>query len=230
MKTVLVTGAAKGIGYETARQLASAGWQVLLAARNGKAGRKAADSLQGGKGKVSFVELDVADASSIAQAVREVAALTDQLDVLINNAGVIVDGDDSILEVSSAVVSATLATNTLGPLAVAQAFLPLLRKSKAPRIVNVSSGGGQLGESMGTWSPAYCLSKTALNAVTNLLASALPDFAVNSVCPGWVQTDMGGAEAPRSVEEGADGIVWLASEAPQELSEKFLRDREVIAW
>ncbi len=230
MKTVLITGAAKGIGYETASQLAEAGFHVFLAARNSKAGRKAAESLQGGNAKVTFVELDVADADSIAQAAREVAALTDRLDVLINNAGIIIDGDDSILDVSAAVVSATLATNTLGPLAVAQAFLPLLRKSKAPRIVNVSSGGGQLSESMGTWSPAYCLSKTALNAVTGLLAAALPDFAVNSVCPGWVQTDMGGAEAPRSVEEGADGIVWLASEAPQKLSGKFLRDREVIDW
>jgi NAD(P)-dependent dehydrogenase (short-subunit alcohol dehydrogenase family) len=106
----------------------------------------------------------------------------------------------------------------------------LLRKSKAPRVIDVSSGGGQLTGGADGWSPAYCISKTALNGVTSQLATALPKFAVNSVCPGWVRTDMGGQGATRSVEEGADTIVWLATDAPQELTGKFLRDRREIPW
>src|SRR5213075_3327815 len=106
----------------------------------------------------------------------------------------------------------------------------LLKKSADPRIVNVSSGGGQLEDGADGWAPGYCVSKTALNGVTVQLAAALPKFAVNSVCPGWVRTDMGGENAVRSVAEGASGIVWLAVDAPQHLTDKFLQDRKVIAW
>jgi len=123
-----------------------------------------------------------------------------------------------------------LRTNTLGALLLAQAFVPFLKKSDAPRIVNVSSGGGQLADGADGWAPAYCISKTALNGVTVQLAAALPKFAVNSVCPGWVRTDMGGASATRSVAEGASGVVWLASEAPHSMTGKFFRDRKVIPW
>ncbi len=231
MKTILVTGAAKGIGYAVAQGLAALGHHVILTARHEIAGENAARSLNQPGRRVDFVPLDIIHADSIQHAVPAVSALTGgRLDVLINNAALIAEGDDSILDISLPLVAHTLATNTLGPLAVTQAFLPLLKKSDAPRIVNVSSGGGQLEDGMGTWSPAYCLSKTALNAVTGLLAAALPQFAINSVCPGWVRTDMGGADAPRSVEEGADTIVWLATEAEQGLTGKFLRDREVIGW
>ena len=117
----------------------------------------------------------------------------------------------------------TLRTNTLGALLVSQAFLPFLRKSDNPRIVNVSSGGGQLADGADGWAPAYCISKTALNGVTVQLAAALPDFAVNSVCPGWVRTEMGGANATRSIAEGASGVVWLAGDAPQSKRESFAR-------
>src|SRR5439155_26763663 len=109
-------------------------------------------------------------------------------------------------------------------------FVPLLARSKAPRVINVSSGGGQLTGGADGWSPGYCISKTALNAVTSQLAAALPKFAVNSVCPGWVRTDIGGRSSRRSVAEGAETIVWLATEAPQKLSGKFLRDRKEIPW
>jgi NAD(P)-dependent dehydrogenase (short-subunit alcohol dehydrogenase family) len=105
-----------------------------------------------------------------------------------------------------------------------------LAKSIAPRVINVSSGGGQLADGADGWAPAYCISKTALNGITSQLAAALPKFAVNSVCPGWVRTDMGGAGATRSVEEGADTIVWLATVAPQNLTGNFLRDRKAIPW
>jgi NAD(P)-dependent dehydrogenase (short-subunit alcohol dehydrogenase family) len=213
MKTALVTGANKGIGAEVSRQLANRGWRVVRTAR------RPSDN--------SFIQLDVTDAKSIAEAVRQV----DQLDVLVNNAAILEDDDKGVLTLDEKILRRTLETNTLGPLRVTQAFIPLLEKSKDARIVNVSSGGGQLSD-MGTWSPAYCISKTALNAVTVQLAGALREkrIPVNSVCPGWVRTEMGGANAPRSVEEGADTIVWLATDAPRDLTGKFLRDRKVIPW
>ena len=230
MKTVLVTGANKGIGREVARQLAAKGFHVFVGARNAKDGRKAAEEIAKQAGKATFLEIDVADNDSVTTAAREFSDIEDHLDVLVNNAGIIVDGDDAILETSDALVRKTLETNTLGPLRVTRAFVLLLRKRKAPRVINVSSGGGQLTGGADGWAPAYCISKTALNGVTVQLAAALPKFAVNSVCPGWVRTDMGGANATRSVREGADTIVWLASEAPQDLTGKFLRDRKEIPW
>src|SRR6267143_4268129 len=228
MKTVLITGANKGIGYEVARQLAGKGFHVFVGARNQDAGRKAADEIAKAGKKASFLKIDVADNASVAGAAREFAKTADHLDVLANNAGIIVDGDNAILEISDELLRKTLETNTLGALRVTRAFAPLLRKSKAPRVINVSSGGGQLTGGADGWAPAYCISKTALNGVTVQLAAALPKFAVNSVCPGWVRTDMGGSNATRSVLEGAAGVVWLASEASQELTGKFLRDRKVI--
>jgi NAD(P)-dependent dehydrogenase (short-subunit alcohol dehydrogenase family) len=230
VNTALVTGGNKGIGYEVARQLAGKGFQVFIGARNQDAGRKAADEVVRKGGKATFLEIDVADSASVTGAAREFAKTADHLDVLVNNAGVIVDGDDGILEISDELLRKTLETNTLGALRVTRAFVSLLRKSKAPRVINVSTGGGQLTGGADGWSPAYCVSKTALNAVTSQLATALPKFAVNSVCPGWVRTDMGGRGATRSVEQGADTIVWLAAAAPQRLTGKFLRDRKEIPW
>ena len=230
MKTALITGANKGIGREVARQLAGKGFHVFVGARNAKAGRKAAEEIEKESGKATFLEIDVADSDSVTTAAREFSKTADRLDVLINNAGIIVDGDDSILEISDDLLRKTLETNTLGALRVTRAFLPVLTNSKAPRVINVSSGGGQLTGGADGWAPAYCISKTALNGVTSQLATALPKVAVNSVCPGWVRTDMGGENASRSVEEGADTIVWLASEAPQDLTGKFLRDRKEIPW
>jgi NAD(P)-dependent dehydrogenase (short-subunit alcohol dehydrogenase family) len=230
MQTVLVTGANKGIGHEVARQLAAKGLHVFVGARNPKAGRKAAEEITKRGGKATFLEIDVADSGSVTTAAREFSNIEGHLDVLVNNAGVIIDGDDAILENSDELFRNTLETNTLGPLRVTRAFESLLRKSKAPRVINVSSGGGQLTGGADGWAPAYCTSKTALNGVTVQLAAALPKFAVNSVCPGWVRTEMGGENATRSVEQGADTIVWLASEAPQDLSGKFLRDRKEIPW
>jgi len=230
VKTVLITGANKGIGHEVARQLAAKGFHVFVGARNAKAGRKAADAITKQSGKATFLEIDVADNDSVRSAVREFLNIEDRLDALVNNAGIIVDGDNAILKISDDLFRKTLETNTIGALRVTRAFAPLLRKSKAPRVINVSSGGGQLTGGADGWAPAYCISKTALNGVTVQLAAALPKFAVNSVCPGWVRTEMGGENASRSVEEGADTIVWLASEAPQDLTGKFVRDRKEIPW
>ncbi len=230
MKIALVTGANKGIGREVARQLAAKGFHVFIGARNRSAGRKAADEIAKKGGEATFLEIDVSDNNSVAAAAREFAKASDHLDVLVNNAGIIVDGDDAILEINDELLRKTLETNALGALRVMRACVPLLAKSKAPRVINVSSGGGQLTGGADGWAPAYCISKTALNGVTSQLAAALPKFAINSVCPGWVRTDMGGRGATRSVHEGADTIVWLAAEAPQKLTGKFLRDREEIPW
>lgn len=230
MKTALVTGANKGIGQEVARQLVARGFHVFVGARNAEAGLKTAQALMGSRGKTTFLKLDVADAESVLAAAREYEKLEDHLDVLVNNAGIIVEGDTAILTVQESLFRKTLETNTLGPLRVTRAFVPMLARSGAPRVINVSSSGGQLADGADGWAPAYCVSKTALNGVTSQLAAALPGIAVNSVCPGWVRTDMGGATAPRSVEEGADTIVWLATDAPQALTGQFLRDRKSIPW
>jgi NAD(P)-dependent dehydrogenase (short-subunit alcohol dehydrogenase family) len=196
MKIALVTGANKGIGREVARQLAGKGFHVFIGARNRSAGRKAADEIAKKGGKTAFLEIDVSDNNGVAAAAREFAKASDHLDVLVNNAGIIVDGDDAILEINDELLRKTLETNALGSLRVIRAFVPLLAKSEAPRVINVSSSGGQLTGGADSWAPAYCISKTALNGVTSQLAAALPKFAVNSVCPGWVRTDMGGQELP----------------------------------
>jgi NAD(P)-dependent dehydrogenase (short-subunit alcohol dehydrogenase family) len=228
-KTALVTGANKGIGFEVARQLARQGFHVFLGARNVEAGRVAAEKLSN-EGEVTFLEIDVSDEKSIQAAAEEFSRQSARLDILINNAGILLDEDKDALGITAEIFEKTLRTNTLGPWLVAQTFAPLLKKSSEPRIVNVSSGGGQLEEGADGWAPGYCVSKTALNGVTAQLAAALPKFAINSVCPGWVHTEMGGENAPRSVGEGAATIVWLATEAPQDLTGKFVKDRKVIPW
>jgi NAD(P)-dependent dehydrogenase (short-subunit alcohol dehydrogenase family) len=228
-RIAVVTGANKGIGFEVVRLLARKGFHVFLGARNIKAGNAAAEKLKG-DGEITFLEIDVAKPDSIQRAAKQCAGEVDRVDALVNNAGIALDEDEDVLKISGDMFETTLRTNTLGPLLVTQAFLSLLKKSDAPRVVNVSSGGGQLADGADGWAPAYCISKTALNGVTSQLAAALPKFAVNSVCPGWVRTDMGGSNATRSVSEGAAGIVWLAADAPQKETGKFWRDRKVIPW
>lgn len=241
-RVALVTGANKGIGFEVVRQLRREGYRVFLGARDEKAGKASADKLNkeseaGGSdlvtrhmSPVTCLLIDISKPDSIKQAAEEFGKQTDRLDALINNAGVALDDDKDVLTTTPETFETTLRTNTLGALLVSQAFVPFLKQSDAPRIVNVSSGGGQLDGGADGWAPAYCISKTALNGVTVQLAAALPKFAVNSVCPGWVRTDMGGSDATRSVAEGASGIVWLACEARQSLTGKFVKDRKVIPW
>ena len=240
-RIALVTGANKGIGFEVARQLARKGFHVFIGARNEEAGKAAAQKLNREaeeehsrentrRGAVTALMIDVSKPESIRRAAEEFSRTSDRLDALVNNAGILLDNDKEILTTTPEIFESTLRTNTLGALLVSQAFVPFLRKSDAPRIVNVSSGGGQLTDGADGWAPAYCISKTALNGVTSQLAAALPKFAVNSVCPGWVRTDMGGSNATRSVLEGAAGVVWLAVDAPQNETGKFWRDRKVIPW
>ena len=233
-RIALVTGANKGIGFEVARDLARKGFHVFLGARDAEAGEAAAEKLrkegEEDYGEITVLKIDVSKPDSIRRAAEEFSRKNDRLDTLVNNAGILLDDDKDVLAVTPETFETTLRTNTLGALLVSQAFVPFLKKSDAPRIVNVSSGGGQLTDGADGWAPAYCISKTALNGVTSQLAAALPKFAVNSVCPGWVRTNMGGPNASRSVGEGATGIVWLAADAPQNQTSKFFRDRKVIPW
>jgi NAD(P)-dependent dehydrogenase (short-subunit alcohol dehydrogenase family) len=228
---VLITGGNRGIGLETARQLARRGFHVILGARDEDSGRQAADSLRAQGGQATFLPLDVSRSDSIRAGATQFSGVADNLDVLINNAGIYPDKGLTILTLARDRLDQTFQTNTFGPLEVTQAFLPWLRKAGAARVINVSSGYGQL-DGLSPDVPSYCLSKLALNGLTLMLARALraEGIAVNSVCPGWVRTDMGGPNADRSVEEGADTIVWLAADAPHELTSKFFRDRKEIPW
>ena len=227
-KTFLVTGANKGIGLAIARQLAKTGARVFLGARDAGRGQAAADELG-----VEFLPLDVSDAASIDRAAETLTGKMDALDGLINNAGVLDDDrGTSILDTDPDLIRRTLETNTFGPLRLTQKLAGLLEKAAdGGRVVNLSSGLGQLSD-MEDQYPAYSISKTALNAVTRQLAAALKGkgIAVNTVCPGWVKTDMGGEGASRTVEQGADTPVWLVTEAPAKLMGEFLRDRKSIPW
>lgn len=233
-KIALVTGANRGIGLETCRQLGRLGHVVLLTSRNVEKGRKSVESLRSEGLDVRHGLLDVTDRDSIAECVRRVERDFGHLDVLVNNAGIMLDSSKrgaSIFQAEAWLLRETFDTNTLGPLLVAQAFMPLMRGARCGRIVNVSSGMGQLSGMDGEY-PGYRISKTALNAVTCILARELDGtgIKVNSACPGWVRTDMGGSRAPRSPEQGADTIVWLATLPDDGPSGGFFRDRESIPW
>ncbi len=226
----LVTGGNRGIGFEVCRQLASAGFIVLLTARDARKAKVAADALRSA-GRVEPLVMDVADANSIANAAAEVAKQYERLDVLINNAGINYDTWETVANADiNGTVMETITTNLLGPWRVCQAFLPMLRKSRAGRIVNVSSESGSLAE-MGAGPPAYQVTKAALNALTRTLAGELRGsrILVNSVCPGWVATDMGGSGG-RPVADGAAGIVWAATLPKDGPTGGFFRDGEPLPW
>jgi NAD(P)-dependent dehydrogenase (short-subunit alcohol dehydrogenase family) len=230
-RIALVTGANRGIGLEVCRQLASRGFVVLLAARDA-AKAKAAASKLAGVGTVEPMVMDVANARSIENAAAEVSKRYGHVDVVVNNAGINYDTWETVenADINGTVVE-TITTNLLGPWRVCQAFLELLRKSKAGRIVNVSSESGSLAN-MGAGPPAYQVTKAALNAMTRTLAGELRSahILVNAVCPGWVATDMGGAGAPRSVNDGAAGIVWAATLPDNGATGGFFRDGKPLPW
>jgi NAD(P)-dependent dehydrogenase (short-subunit alcohol dehydrogenase family) len=227
---IVVTGGNRGIGFEICRQLAARGARVVLTARKPAAGAAAIKKLAAQKLVAEFHPLDVTAAQSITGLRDFLNDTYGRLDVLINNAGIIAEGEAPGLKVDLATIRSTLETNALAPLRLVQMLAPLLKRGKFPRIVNMSSGLGALADNEGGHA-AYRISKTALNAVTAILAAELRGaVAVNSVCPGWVKTDMGGRYADRDVAEGADTAVWLALDAPQKLTGTFVRDREVIPW
>ncbi len=226
----LVTGANRGIGFEVCRQLARQGFVVLLTARDAAKARMAARKL-GKVGTVKSLLLDVADARSIEKAVAEVSNRYGHLDILINNAGINYDTWETVENADiNGTVMETITTNLLGPWRVCQAFLPLLGKSHAGRIVNVSSESGSLAH-MGAGPPAYQVTKAALNALTRTFAGELGEtrILVNAVCPGWVATDMGGAGG-RAVADGAAGIVWAATLPDNGPTGGFFRDGKPLPW
>lgn len=222
----LITGSSRGIGFEVARQLAARDFTVIVTGRSERTAASAAKKIGG---NAIAHALDTSDAASIKDTAAWITSEIGRLDVLVNNAAILLGENESILSTSAEAFEATWRTNALGPLLMTQAVAPLLRRSAAARVVNVSSGAGQIS-SMTSYAPAYSISKTTLNAITVMLAAALPFARVNCVDPGWVRTDMGGPNATRSVEEGADTIVWLATLPADGPSGGFFHDRKRIAW
>ena len=227
----LVTGSNRGIGKELVRQLAKQGAVVLLTARDLEKAKEAAAELSFDGAKALPSALDVTNANSIQDLADQVEKDHGRLDILINNAGVFLDKNDFAEHVAAEVVRDTFETNLLGPLALSQAFLPLMRRQNYGRIVNVVSALGSLAEMTGKY-PAYRMSKTALNALTRILAAELEgtNILVNSCCPGWVQTEMGGPKATRTVADAADTIVWLATLPSDGPRGGFFRDRKPLPW
>jgi NAD(P)-dependent dehydrogenase (short-subunit alcohol dehydrogenase family) len=203
---------------------------VLTARRRENAGR-AASEIDARGGEVVPVELDVTSAQSIADAFEEIRVHAGPVDVLVNNAAILLGETSAVLDTSMADYRLTFETNVWGPISVCQAFVPGMMRRRCGRVVNVSSQAGQLAR-MGTYAPAYSISKTALNAFTRQLATGVKDngVLVNAGCPGWVRTDMGGPRAPRSVEQGADTLVWLATLPSNGPTGGFFSDRNAIEW
>lgn len=225
-KIALITGANRGIGLETAKQMKGKGYDVILTSRNVEEGERAARDLG-----VRYHQLDVTSAKSIDALKTHVDAEFGRLDVLINNAGILHDRHDSILNIPEEKLESMFDTNTFAPLMLIRALLPLMRKNNYGRIVNVSSQLGAL-DGFSDYTPAYRLSKLALNGITLILADALKgtNILVNSVHPGWVQTDMGGTSAPLSLEEGARGVVWAATLPDDGPQGGFFHDGKRMAW
>lgn len=231
-RVAVVTGANRGIGLEVCRQLAGKGLRVVLTARDAARGEAAARALAAQGGEVGFHPLDVTDAAQVEALARWLDHTLGGADVLVNNAGILPEGRGrGVLEVDGRVFRETHETNFMGPLLLCQALVPGMLERGYGRVVNLSSGLGQL-EDMGDGSPAYRASKAALNALTRMVSSATRGrgVLVNSMCPGWVRTHMGGPGAPRSVEQGADTAVWLATLPANGPTGGFFRDRRPIAW
>ena len=230
-RTALVTGANRGIGREVARQLAARGCRTIVAARNAAAGERAASELRAAGLDVLAAPLDVASPSSVEAAAAALEARGLHVDILVNNAAILIAEHEGAIQTPLDRYQETLETNVLGAIAVSRAFVPGMMERGWGRVVNVSSTAGQLS-TMSTYAPAYALSKTALNAFTRLLAAETKQSGVlvNSACPGWVRTDMGGPGAPLSVEQGADTLVWLATLPDSGPTGGFFSGRRPIAW
>lgn len=230
-RTALVTGANRGIGLETCHQLARLGYRVILTSRDEGKGLEAVKTLSTDGGEILFHQLDVTDQESILGLRDFVVSRFGVADVLINNAAILPDPFGRILKVDVGRFRDALETNTLGPLMLCQTFIPMMRAQNYGRVVNVSSGAGQIGNMVNDM-PAYRLSKIALNGLTLMLAKSVRRYniLVNAACPGWVRSEMGGPKAERSLEHGADGIVWLATLPDGGPSGGFFRDRKEIPW
>jgi NAD(P)-dependent dehydrogenase (short-subunit alcohol dehydrogenase family) len=229
-KIAVVSGANRGIGFEVCRQLASRGFKVVLTARNPAKGKAACEQLKKQGLDVLFHQLDPTDARSIENLAQFLKEEFGKLDVLVNNAGVLLPEDRGAIDVDADTVRKTFEVNVVAALALSQAMVPLMRKNGG-KIINISSTMACLSEMDGGY-PAYRISKTALNALTRVLAAELAGskIQVNSMSPGWVRTDMGGEGAPLSVEQGADTVTWLATLPDDGPTGGFFRERKPIPW
>ena len=233
-RVAVVTGGNRGMGFALCRELASKGYRVLLCSRNPDKGEAAAQELRDQSLDVLPVHLDVTNSAQISALTEICRNRLGRVDALINNAGILVDNLSepvSILDANPESISASFEINTLAPVMVSNALIPLMRERNYGRIVNVSSGMGQL-QNMGGCHAGYRISKTALNSATCIYAAELDttNIKVNAVCPGWVRTEMGGGDAERSVEEGIDTTLWLATLPDDGPSGGYFRDRERIDW
>jgi NAD(P)-dependent dehydrogenase (short-subunit alcohol dehydrogenase family) len=230
-RVAVVTGANRGIGFETCRQLAKKGIHVILTSRDEVKGKAAAEKLQAEELDVSYHPLDVTNSDSVQRLAQFIKSEEGQLDILVNNAGILIDSSDSLLNTKIDTLHETINTNLFGPLLLCQALIPLMQQRNYGRVVNVSSGAGQLSD-MSSGYPSYRISKTALNALTRIIANELKgtNILVNALCPGWVKTDMGGANASKTPEQGADTVVWLATLPDNGPTSGFFRDRHPIPW
>jgi NAD(P)-dependent dehydrogenase (short-subunit alcohol dehydrogenase family) len=227
----LVTGANRGIGFEACRQLAQRGVQVILTSRDVAKGQAAVDRLAAEGLTAIYHQLDVSDPESIARIRDFVEKSFGRLDILVNNAAIYIDERHSLLALDYDILRATMETNTYGPLLLTQAFAPLMRRHGYGRIVNLSSGIGELSDLGSSW-PAYRLSKIMLNIQTRIFAGELEgsNILINAMCPGWVRTDMGGPDAELSVEQGADTAVWLALLPDDGPQGGYFRNRQRLDW
>jgi NAD(P)-dependent dehydrogenase (short-subunit alcohol dehydrogenase family) len=221
----VVTGANRGIGLAIVRQLAQTGLKVIATSRDAEKGRAVGQKLAG-QGEIETLAVD--DEVSVRGFAKRVLGTYGRVDVLINNAGVLADREFDTLTIAPDLMREVFNVNTLGSLIMSQAFMPSMIERNYGRIVNVSSRAGQVAEQTGNW-PAYKISKLALNGVTMQLARE-KDVLVNAMCPGWVQTDLGGEEAPRTPDEGADTAVWLAQLPTGGKTGGFFADRQEISW
>ena len=238
-RVALITGANRGIGFEIARQLALKKLTVLIGARSDERGIEAQNKLADQGLDVHFIRVDVTDPLSLEAAVGRIKDEFKRLDVLVNNAGIQIDGETQLLELGLTLFQNTLVTNAFGPLLLSQACVPIMKKMDYGRIVNISSSMGSLMDIASPDSsyaevqaPAYRLSKTLLNGITVLLAKELQgtNILVNSACPGWVQTEMGGDRAPLSPEQGAATPVWLATLPDDGPTGGFFREQQPGPW
>jgi NAD(P)-dependent dehydrogenase (short-subunit alcohol dehydrogenase family) len=230
-RVALVTGGNRGIGLEICRQLAASGIKVILGSRDAAKGVAAARELSGGGLPVETRHLDVSSAKSISECMNWVRRDVGRLDVLVNNAGIMIEeGDADTLE-ELEMIRETMQTNVYGPLLLARLSIPIMKSRRYGRIVNLSSSMGSLTE-MGAGYIAYRMSKASINVVTRVVAAETEGMGilVNSVDPGWVQTAMGGSSASRTVEKGAETAVWLATLPDNGPTGSFFRDRKPIAW
>ena len=238
-RVALVTGANRGLGFEIAGQLADHGITVVLGTRDPARGEAAAQSLQNERRRIYSRVLDVTQATTIQAAVADIIDRYGCLDILVNNAGIMIDSETSILELDPALFQKTLDTNALGPLLLSQACIPHMRENQYGRIVNISSTLGSLNdiatpdsEYAVVLSPAYRLSKALLNGLTVLLAKELQgtNILVNSACPGWLRTRLGGERAPLMPAQGAETPVWLATLPDDGPTGGFFREKRPIPW